>query len=81
MKLKDWIDQFPRDARYAERDRIGRCLDVSEITVRSYANGNRPVPAEQLIPLMDATEGQVTPDDMRPDLTRLYSYKRRGVAA
>jgi len=78
MHLSAWINTFSPNQRRAERERIAKLLAVSEVTIRSYANQNRSVPAEQLIPLKKATYGKVSPEEMRPDLADLYCCEGDG---
>lgn len=68
MDLKQYIASFPALRRMAERERLGQACGVSEITVRSWANGNRRIPAEKVLSLELATEGQVSRHVLRPDV-------------
>jgi DNA-binding transcriptional regulator YdaS (Cro superfamily) len=68
MKLKKWIDRHPRDERADVRRRLGKKLGVSEVTIRSYANGNRIIPGEQVLPMERETNFEVSRHDSRPDL-------------
>lgn len=70
MKLSEWIDKHPRDKRQLVRQRLAKTLKVSESLVRHYANGNRRVPAERVPDLSEATGGEVTPQEVRPDVFR-----------
>lgn len=58
MTLRDWLDANGKsNAQFAEA--IGRTAEA----VRRYASGDR-IPDRETMPLIvDATEGQVTPND------------------
>ncbi|NOY72405.1 MAG: helix-turn-helix domain-containing protein [Gammaproteobacteria bacterium] len=68
MKLNKYINNFPRNCRVVERERLGKILGRSEITIRSYSNGTRSVPAILCGLLSRATNGKVTKKDLRPDV-------------
>lgn len=43
-------------------------LDVTQGFVSHWINGRSEIPAEKVIPIYKATNGVVTPFEMRPDL-------------
>lgn len=68
MNLDAWIKNHPREKRVEVRESLAKKLGVSESYVRSMVNGNRTIPAEFAIPIENATGGQVTRHEIRPDL-------------
>lgn len=68
MQLGDWINKHPRDKRARIRRRLAKRLGVSEVYVRSMANGNRPVQPEFAVPIETFTDGQVTRYESCPDV-------------
>lgn len=52
MNLKQFIESKPRNERKAIRQKIAKVCGVSEITVRSWANGNRGMPPQYLLLLV-----------------------------
>lgn len=68
MKLRNYIDEVPPRKRHRRRLALADFIGVSEVAVRHYANGTRQIPAKQVLPLVRATHGRVTPHDLRPDL-------------
>lgn len=68
MTLSEYIQSFPVSERRALRERLASACGCSEVAIRSYANGNRRVPAERCAPLERATGGAVTRHDLRPTL-------------
>ncbi len=70
MKLKAYFDAFPRGKRGVERRRFAEMHKVSEVTVRSWANGTRrhPCSLESVLRTEDFTDLRVTRHDLRPDI-------------
>ncbi len=70
MNLKAYFDAFPRGKRGLERRRFADLHKVSEVTVRSWANGTRrhPCSLESVRRTEDFTDRQVTRYDLRPDI-------------
>jgi DNA-binding transcriptional regulator YdaS (Cro superfamily) len=82
MDLKKYIDTFPRYQRTMVRDNLAKMHDVTEVTVRSWANGTRRHPfTKQAIEITERyTDGEVTRHDLRPDVfgeltAKLYNKK------
>lgn len=46
---------------------LARQLGVSSVTVHQWRSGARPVPIERCVAIEQATAGQVTRKDLRPD--------------
>ncbi|WP_041421213.1 transcriptional regulator [Sideroxydans lithotrophicus] len=46
---------------------LARILSVSAPTVSQWKSGIRPIPAERCVEIEQATSGQVTRKDLRPD--------------
>ena len=70
MKLKAYFDAFPRGKRGEERRRFADLHKVSEVTVRSWANGIRrhPCNLEAVRRTETFTGLRVTRHDLRPDI-------------
>ena len=70
MNLKAFFDAFPRGKRGVERKRFAELHKVSEVTVRSWANGTRrhPCSLESVRRTEDFTGFKVTRYDLRPDI-------------
>jgi DNA-binding transcriptional regulator YdaS (Cro superfamily) len=70
MDLQSYIRSFPRRQRMAIRRRIGQAHGVSEVTVRSWANGARKHPCSlHAITITERiTNNSVTRFDLRPDI-------------
>jgi len=70
MNLKAYFDAFPRGKRGQERRRFAELHKVSEVTVRSWANGTRrhPCSLDSVQRTEDFTGCQVTRHDLRPDI-------------
>ena len=65
MKLNEYIASF--DNRMEARKNLAEALGVSEITVRSWANGNRHPDRKKLAAIVKATGGSVTIHDLIED--------------
>jgi len=70
MNLKAYFDAFPRGKRGQERRRFAELHQVSEVTVRSWANGVRrhPCNLDSVRKTEDFTAFQVTRYELRPDI-------------
>lgn len=75
MDLKTYISSIPYGERSVELERIAKCLSkftgrkqLSPITMRSYANGNREMPPEYGDAIEQATNGGVKRADQWPDI-------------
>ncbi len=70
MTLNEYILSVPKEDRYALRKAIANDLGVSEITVRSWANGNRKPGAFQVNSIVgcEFISGNVSAFDLRPDV-------------
>lgn len=70
MDLKEFIRLFPRRERMNIRRQIADAHGVSEVAVRSWANGSRRHPATlRAVEITEAlTMGKVTRYDLRPDI-------------
>lgn len=70
MQLSDWIASHDESQRAAVRSRLAEAHEVSEITIRSWANGNRQHPGTlKAVEITEReTNGQVTRHDVRPDV-------------
>ncbi len=73
MDLREFIDSFPREDRMEIRHLFAVAHNVSEVTVRAWANGRRKHPYN--IEAIEITElltyGKVTRYDLRPDIFRM----------
>lgn len=70
MDLQEYINLFPRGQRVAVRTEIANSHGVSEVTIRSWANGSRRHPfVKEAIEMTERlTEGKVSRYDLRPDI-------------
>ncbi len=70
MDLQSYIRTFPRRRRMAIRRQIAQAHGVSEVTVRSWANGTRKHPCSlQAVTITEQiTDNHVTRFDLRPDI-------------
>ena len=70
MDLQKYIDSFPRNERTAIREAIAKAHSVTEVAVRSWANGTRKHPCTRAA--MEITEkittGKVSRHELRPDV-------------
>lgn len=76
MTLNDWIKRHPTEQRAAARARLAAALGVSEVYIRSMANGHRRVPAEMAAVIERHTGGAVTRAELRPDVFGDQSPRR-----
>lgn len=72
MDLGEFIKSYPRSQRTEVRRRIAAAHGVSEVTVRSWANGQRNHPCRlAAIEITEKVTGKrVTRYDLRPDVFR-----------
>ncbi|MGK0703699.1 transcriptional regulator [Yokenella regensburgei] len=73
MNLKKYTTQ--------ERGRaanLGRKLDVPSVLISQWASGTRQVPAERCPEIEKATQGDVTCEELRPDVD--WEYLRRSAS-
>lgn len=70
MDLKEYFELFPRGRRGAIRRRFADAHKVSEVTVRSWANGTRkhPCSLETVRITEKFTDYRVTRHQLRPDI-------------
>lgn len=70
MELSEFIRSYPRQLRSRVRQRLAAAHGISEVTVRSWANGQRRHPCRlAAIEITERfTEGRVTRYDLRPDV-------------
>lgn len=70
MDLREYINLFPRSQRVAVRTEIAKFHGVTEVTVRSWANGSRRHPfIKEAIEITEKlTNGKVSRYDLRPDI-------------
>jgi len=70
MNLQEYFNLFPRSQRVAVRTEIARSHGVTEVTVRSWANGSRRHPfIKEAIEITERfTSGKVSRYDLRPDV-------------
>ncbi|HHH0383830.1 TPA: transcriptional regulator [Yersinia enterocolitica] len=52
--------------------RLSRDLDVDQSLISLWANGVRPIPAERCLEIEKITEGEVTCEELRPDVDWAY---------
>ena len=70
MNLIDYTKQHGGQVALAKK------IGVVTVCVHHWAHGLRPIPAERCIDIERATNGQVTCEELRPDLTERWSYLR-----
>ncbi len=63
MDLKTYVD-----AERGRASKLAAALGVDAPLISYWANGVRQVPAERCLAIQQATNGQVTCKEMRPDL-------------
>ncbi|MCK5498347.1 MAG: helix-turn-helix domain-containing protein [Gammaproteobacteria bacterium] len=70
MDLQEYLNLFPRSQRVAVRTEIAKSHGVTEVTVRSWANGSRRHPfIKEAIEMTERlTSGKVSRYDLRPDI-------------
>lgn len=70
MELREFIDSHPRRQRTQVRRRIAVAHGIAEVTVRSWANGQRKHPCRLAsVKITEkVTDGLVTRYDLRPDV-------------
>lgn len=55
---------------------LSRRLGVTSAAISQWKNGDRPIPAERCPDIERATDGQVTCEELRPDLSEQWSFLR-----
>jgi len=70
MQLKQYFESFPRSCRRRIRQDLAAAHGVSEVTVRSWANGTRRHPCilEAIQLTEEITAGKVSRHDLRPEV-------------
>ena len=67
MNLRTYIDQ-----QRGQASALGRAIGVTPVLISQWANGHRPVPAERCPAIEKATSGEVTCEELRPDVDWAY---------
>lgn len=67
MNLRTYIDQ-----QRGQASALGRAIGVTPVLISQWANGHRPVPAERCPEIEKATSGEVTCEELRPDVDWAY---------
>lgn len=67
MTLAEWVG---KNGRADARRLLARALRCSEVAVRSYCNGIRRVPPGRCHDIERETGGEVTCEELRPDVFR-----------
>ncbi len=70
MKLQEYVAQLGSQAKLA------RTLGVPAVLISQWANQKRPVPLDRCVQIEQATEGQVTCEELRPDKAWYWTYLR-----
>ncbi len=70
MNLHDYVAQLGSQAKLA------RTLGVPAVLISQWANQKRPVPLDRCVQIEQATEGQVTCEELRPDKAWYWAYLR-----
>ena len=73
MDLKTYIET--RGERGMNQS-LARAIGVSQVIISQWKTGARIVPAERCIDIDRATQGAVTCEDLRPDLSDRWAYLR-----
>ena len=75
MTISNWVEKIRKDSGFPSiktaadaRRHLADKLGCSEVLVRHWCNGNREVKAEWVISICRATDGQVTPHELNPDI-------------
>lgn len=70
MDLLEYINSYPRAERMRIRQQLADQHGVTEVAVRSWANGHRRHPYQLIaIEITERlTQGKVTRHDLRPDI-------------
>ena len=71
MNLKSYVSQ-----RYGLASEIAKSLGVTPVTVYEWVHAKKRVPAERCPEIERLTEGAVTCEELRPDLTDQWGYLR-----
>lgn len=67
MNLRTYIDQ-----QRGQASALGRAIGVTPVLISQWANGRRPIPAERCPAIEKATSGEVTCEELRPDVDWAY---------
>ena len=67
MNLRTYIDQ-----QRGQASALGRAIGVTPVLISQWANGHRPIPAERCPAIEKATSGEVTCEELRPDVDWAY---------
>ena len=67
MNLRTYIDQ-----QRGQASALGRAIGVTPVLISQWANGHRSVPAERCPAIEKATSGEVTCEELRPDVDWAY---------
>ena len=80
MFLSQWILKHKKSDRKKVREALGVICGCSEITIRSYINGNRSIPSRLFIDIEKFTKkykfGKVTCEDLATE-SSLVANKRQ----
>jgi DNA-binding transcriptional regulator YdaS (Cro superfamily) len=71
MELKNYLLE-----KRGQASQMSRLLGFSPTTISEWANGRKQVPAERCPDIERATNGQVTCEELRPDLAEQWAYLR-----
>lgn len=55
---------------------LARKIGISPVLISQWKLGVRPIPAERCIDIERATDGLVTCEELRPDLSERWAYLR-----
>lgn len=67
MNLKSYMGQ-----KRGLASALGRAIGVTPVLISQWANGHRPIPAERCPEIEKATSGEVTCEELRPDVDWAY---------
>ncbi len=71
MKLLEYISK-----QRGLANRLAESIDVPPVLISQWANQKRSVPLDRCVQIEQATEGQVTCEELRPDKAWYWSYLR-----
>jgi len=80
MLLREWFEQIPEAERVDAIARIAKLCDVTPAAVRHWRSGIRNVPAPKCGVVSDATGGNVSRAELRPDIWAVVAEKKKPVA-
>ena len=61
MKLSEYLSD------HGSQSTLAKAINVSPVLIHQWASGTRQVPAIRCYPIEQATKGEVTRKDLRPD--------------